>query len=826
MAEKIVSPGVFTRENDLSFLPQGISQIGAAVVGPTEKGPAFVPTLVTSQAEYEQIFGTPKDYYTGYTVQNYLRDAGSVTVVRVAGTDGHTTLAGGSDGTVAVVAQDGDGDNIIVAVLENTETATATVSTIDDTTVSAPIITLDGTNYTVSLTPSDKNSLDKVLGTTPASEKDMYANIFFDVSDATSNNFNPNNIAAVERLALDVQNFTDDSESAYKTAATPFVQSQIFNGTSRYNLFKVHTLSVGENENTRYKIQISNVKSSDGTNYGTFTLTIRDFNDTDKRKVILETYNNLNLDPTSPNFISRRIGDRYLTIDSVGKITENGDYSNKSKYIRIEVRPEGTYPITAIPFGFAAYTVPVAFTSATHANYFPVVKYTNASTNGTNSSGFEFGDTSAKSARNNKNYLKALPVNNDGVGLNVGFALDNALSANGVGLSANLTGDIIADENFVSGSSYVITTVGSTNWATVTGIAGYTAAVGNVITAVAAGAGSGAAREYIDTAKRNFCLAFQGGYAGVDPTVDILKGEQITATNTQGFNCSLSTTAGTKAYTKALNAVSNPDEFDINLLVTPGIVRSLHPFVTTKAIDLCEAREDVFYIADFVGADGSITDVVEQASLVDSNYTATYYPWVKTIDTITNKIVAVPPSTLLVGTYAQNDRLGAEWFAPAGLNRGGIQGAVQVMNRLTQSERDTLYEGKVNPIAAFPGQGISAFGQKTLQESSSALDRINVRRLLINLKKFVASTSRFLVFEQNTGQTRAKFLNTVNPYLESVQQRQGLYAFRVVMDETNNTPDVIDRNILQGSVFLQPAKTAEFIVIDFNILPTGATFSV
>ena len=180
----------------------------------------------------------------------------------------------------------------------------------------------------------------------------------------------------------------------------------------------------------------------------------------------------------------------------------------------------------------------------------------------------------------------------------------------------------------------------------------------------------------------------------------------------------------------------------------------------------------------------------------------------------------------MVGTYAQNDRLGAEWFAPAGLNRGGIAGAVQVVNRLTQSERDTLYEGKVNPIATFPGQGISAFGQKTLQDKASALDRINVRRLLINLKKFVASTSRFLVFEQNTAQTRSKFLNTVNPYLESVQQRQGLYAFRVVMDETNNTPDVIDRNILAGAIFLQPAKTAEFITIDFNILPTGATFNV
>ena len=150
---------------------------------------------------------------------------------------------------------------------------------------------------------------------------------------------------------------------------------------------------------------------------------------------------------------------------------------------------------------------------------------------------------------------------------------------------------------------------------------------------------------------------------------------------------------------------------------------------------------------------------------------------------------------------------------------------VSVLNRLTHAERDTLYESKVNPIAQFPGEGIVAFGQKTLQDKASALDRINVRRLLIKVKKFVASTSRYLVFEQNTAQTRGRFINTVQPYLEGVQQRQGLYAFRVVMDESNNTPDVIDRNILAGQIFLQPTKTAEFIVIDFNILPTGASFS-
>jgi hypothetical protein len=177
------------------------------------------------------------------------------------------------------------------------------------------------------------------------------------------------------------------------------------------------------------------------------------------------------------------------------------------------------------------------------------------------------------------------------------------------------------------------------------------------------------------------------------------------------------------------------------------------------------------------------------------------------------------------GIHASNDAVAAEWFAPAGLNRGGIVGAISVLNRLTHAERDELYEGKINPIAQFPGEGIVAFGQKTLQDKASALDRINVRRLMIKVKKYIASTSRYLVFEQNTSTTRGKFLNTVNPYLEGIQQRQGLYAFRVVMDESNNTPDVIDRNILAGQIFLQPTKTAEFIVLDFNILPTGASFT-
>jgi uncharacterized protein len=180
---------------------------------------------------------------------------------------------------------------------------------------------------------------------------------------------------------------------------------------------------------------------------------------------------------------------------------------------------------------------------------------------------------------------------------------------------------------------------------------------------------------------------------------------------------------------------------------------------------------------------------------------------------------------MIPGVYANNDRIAEAWFAPAGINRGGLGQVIQAERKLINSDRDTLYQGKVNPIATFPNTGVVVFGQKTLQKQASALDRINVRRLLIELKGYISQVADNLVFEQNTTATRNQFLAQVNPYLESVQQRQGLYAFRVVMDDSNNTPDVVDRNELRGAIYLQPTKTAEFIYLDFNILPTGVTFA-
>ena len=209
---------------------------------------------------------------------------------------------------------------------------------------------------------------------------------------------------------------------------------------------------------------------------------------------------------------------------------------------------------------------------------------------------------------------------------------------------------------------------------------------------------------------------------------------------------------------------------------------------------------------------------------IRDSYAAMYHPWVQIVSPALGKSVWVPPSIAVSGVYTFNDKVAHPWFAPVGLNRGVIDSAINVQRKLTRSIRDDLYSSNVNPIAQFPGQGVVVFGQKTLQSKPSALDRINVRRLLIRLKKFIASSSRFLVFEQNDSSTRARFLNIVNPFLESVQANSGLSAFKVVMDDSNNTPDVIDRNQLVGQIFIQPTRTAEFIVLDFTVMPTGAAF--
>ena len=277
-------------------------------------------------------------------------------------------------------------------------------------------------------------------------------------------------------------------------------------------------------------------------------------------------------------------------------------------------------------------------------------------------------------------------------------------------------------------------------------------------------------------------------------------------------------------YTNAIALLSNEDEYKYNVISIPGLLASTHATQTTALVNNTIKRGDSIAIIDLVGYNSQINAVINQASGFDSSYAAAYWPWLQTIDPNTGEAVWVPASTMIPGVYAFTDASSDPWFAPAGITRGALGQVIRAERKLTAGNRDDIYEANVNPIATFPGSGVTVFGQKTLQKRASALDRVNVRRLLIALKGFIGQVAEGLVFEQNTAATRNNFLSQVNPYLESVQQRQGLYAFKVVMDETNNTPDVVDRNELVGQIFLQPTRTAEFIVLDFNVLPTGAVF--
>jgi hypothetical protein len=800
MSERIVSPGVFTRENDMSFLTQGIGQIGAAVIGPFHKGPAFVPTVLRTQADFEAIFGVPDGtFYTGKTVRDYLSETGIVTIVRVGHTGGYVQnkpFGVAVDGTLigTFFASHLIGSDNAVSTPESPVVIDAQPSA-SEFSINIPLMDIE---ISASINPSKSNDISDVFGTSPKGSKKAYVYNYFEKTAEVYTKYLTENGGEVEVIDdLPNQEFNFD----VRFASTPWIQSQLISG-ERYDLFRFHTIGDGTVYNREYKIAIYNVRpagSVTSTNYAIFSVAVRRFSDTDKNQNVLEIYNNVTLDPASANYLPKVIGDRNLEIDANGKQTENGDYPNRSKYIRVEVKPEGSFPVTAAPFAHAAYLNPIYLGDTTGVEIPAVIFSTgsvvNTSTNTTKYAGIDLETPVVRV--NNHNYLAPIPVGAD-YGSNTAFSFDGTITT-------------LIDGNFETYNfGFEITGSNQT-----------------------------------DINKRQFTVAFQEGFDGVSPTKHFLKAGEAAIVNgtridewgeanSQGFDMSTSTAKGSVAYVKAINSISNADDFDINLVVTPGVVRKYHPYVFDKVVDMVEARADAFYIGEVVGItnvngkavmDG-ISEATEQASAIDSSYVGTYYPWVKVVDTTTNRLVSMPPSVLMPAVYAANDNVAAEWWAPAGLNRGGITGAISVLNKLTHSERDILYENKVNPIASFPGEGIVAFGQKTLQERSSALDRINVRRLLIKVKKFFASTSRYLIFEQNTAETRNVFLNTVTPYLEAIQQRQGLYSFRVVMDDTNNTPDVIDRNILVGQIYLQPTKTAEFIILDFNILPTGATFNV
>ena len=962
MAEQIISPGVFTRENDLSFLPQGIGAIGAAIVGPTEKGPAFVPTVVRSFAEFERRFGPlSAETYVPQTVREYLKNAGSVTVCRVLAGGGYT-YANGTNEVVVIAASGSVGNVMLGAIYPSKHTSKpdlsqTTFAPAEGTDISNNFsITLkgatggtgatNGTQLSASVNPASRNYLFKQLGNNPNNSKTaanaydgtpgytyvnfkslqtsiqnaatkevatitfptfagggIFTSSLQNISLAASGafylqtadekfhtlhftgsipsvpitgisgsltainlfsgtetiptigsasgaqlanltrdavnsiaGFTASSAASVVTITSDksgdllnisttfpsttasISTTTEGSDASgyfgissdssvilitqsanmvysgeigqtegYGYASTPFITSQFLdtNKTTK-ELFKFHTLDHGKHLCHEYKVSIANVKEPsdiDGVEqYSQFSVLIRRANDKDKNPVILEQYNNVTLDPDSPRYIARVIGDRYPQYnDTLDKVELLGNYPNISNLIRVEVASAVAEKATSpklSPKGFKVVRNTINTASFAVNFTVPSASYEGDQVIGGNYNskaflGFKFIDKEP----DNEAFLQPLPDNN----------------------TANVSGDFNV-ENY-SGH------VNSALW------------TGSLSASLDSTGATGPTANQL-----KFTIPFQGGDDGIAPYVVKQIGSNITANNLYGFNLSTTSAAGYVGYKKAIDILSNQDEYDINMLAMPGVIHSLHPLVTNAGIDMCEDRGDAFFVMDLNEVGASVNTAVSNVSGLDTNYAAVYYPWVKVLDSARNKPVLVPPSVIVPGAIAASDRIAAEWFAPAGLNRGVLGNVIEAKTRLNQAERDVLYDNKINPIATFPQTGVCIWGQKTLQERSTALDRINVRRLLIALKKFIASSSRYLVFEQNTQATRNRFLNIVNPYLESVQQRQGLFAFRVQMDEGNNTPDVIDRNQLVGAIFLQPAKTAEFIVLDFNVLPTGATF--
>ena len=821
MAERLVSPGVFTNEVDQSFLAGGVAQIGAAIVGPTVKGPALIPTPIRNYSEFVATFGSFTDEsYVPFVVEDYLRQGGGViTVTRLLYEDGYKL----TNGALAILAKSGSGASavqVVTHVLHPTQAVTynATTNLFDksvlldagsgsfaikvsgsfatDSTVPGFSAFTAGNGATVSssIVQTSNSYLSKVFGNSPKSldypvyvqyENQNASSLFANIAQVTT-----------ELAILSNYEFLED----FQTGTTPWITSQKIGSTVK-NLLRFHTLSHGDNVNYETKVAIRDIRPatevSDPNGYGTFTVEVRRVNttnipnsvyglitDTDSSPAI-ESFLNVNLDPTSPRYIARVIGDRYQNVTNDGDLVIYGDYPNQSRYIRVEVT-EGvsnkTNDKTLFPFGFRApaSTIPMASGSLNlRAAQYATSQVVSGQFSTNNLLGFNFNVAS------NMSYLGATPTSGSTTGSSVDFYL----------------GDVNQDAQ-----------VGFPTLAT--------AYSGSLETALTAGTFT----DNVSITTRKFVVPFQGGFDGARPNLPKYSGTNITAANTFGFNCSNSTATGTVAYNKAFSLLSNTDYYDMNLLITPGIITSLHSAVTNLAQNLVEARQDTFYVMDSNALTDNIATVVNQVTNIDSSYTATYWPWVRITNPSNNVPTWVPPSVVVPGALAFNDTVAQPWYAPAGLNRGGLTRVTDTYTRLSQANRDTLYDARVNPIANFPNEGVVIWGQKTLQARPSALDRVNVRRLLIAVKKFIASSTRYLVFEQNTDATRLRFLAIVNPYLESVQNRQGLFQFRVVMDSTNNTPDLIDQNILYGQLFLQPTRTAEFIVLDFNIQPTGASF--
>jgi hypothetical protein len=709
MAESIISPGVYTRENDNSYITPAPIAAGAAFVGPTVKGPNNQPLIVTSYSDYVRKFGETflsasnrqYEFLTSVAVKNYFQNGGQTAIVT-------RIVSGTYDGATNTAIQSG--------ILATTASLTISSASLAPYVTPTGSFSINGINIAVtgSTRPANTSTILYVSsGSTPSNTVNEIV-VAFNASSSNALYSSSLQYIVASVSGSNTGLFFNTTSSLIGTntlstilngyTSTVGTTTTTFSGATGTSVFQIKTLGKGVIYNNSTSNTDSGAQNSDGSlvsgsldnvrweianvnnALGTFSVIVRQGDDSTNNKNILETFN-VNLDPNSDNYIEKVIGNQEIKVGTDGSTSYNypsGEYPNASNYIRVST--------VSLP-----------------TNYY---------------------------------------LANDGVTVN--------RDANNFSYSASLP-------QAASGS-------------------------------------------------------FQGATGAVKAGAKFFGDVTNTSTDAQGLVAA--------NYAIALSLLANKDEYQFNIISAPGLIYKNSNFTSTvnSFISLAESRGDCIAVVDLVGYGEVVANVTGQAASLNSSYAATYWPWLQ-IKSATGRNEWTPAGTVIPGVYAFTDASSAPWFAPAGLVRGGIGGVIQAERKLTKGDRDTLYSAKVNPIATFPGSGISVFGQKTLQSKASALDRVNVRRLLIELKKFIGDQARNLVFEQNTIATRTKFLSIVNPYLESVVQRQGLYAFRVVMDDTNNTADVVDRNQLVGQILIQPAKTVEFVVLDFTIEPTGATFA-
>ena len=621
----------------------------------------------------------------------------------------------------------------------------------------------------------------------------------------------------------------------YQSPTSPWLVSEL-RGNKVYNLFKFTTIADGDAANTEVKISIANISF----NNGTFDVLVRDFYDTDNNPVVIEKFTNCSMNPNDNSFVAKKIG------------TLDGEYELNSKYIMLEINEDA--PIDALPCGFLGYNYREY---AGARSPFPIIKnkydypgevvynppfgIASGRDNATTSAGdnvrrtyLGISDTIGIDADFFGYKGKQLPLNvcDDTTGE------DWAFRTKGFHMDKNASGITIPNTFSTSGTS-----------AFFVGSAEFTADP------------TSEANPYYRLYARKFSLLVQGGFDGWDiyresrtnsdrfaiGKTGYLKGSCVSTKypSATGWGAFKQITVGDNtqdwantdyyAYLLGQRTFSNPEAVNINVFVTPGIDYVNNSNLVEDAIEMIEFnRADSLYITTtpdynmFVPSVGESTDLIYPQEAVDnldqigldSNYSATYYPWVLTRDSVNNTQIYLPPTAEVTRNLALTDNIAFPWFAAAGYTRG-IVNAVKARKKLTQEDRDTLYNGRINPIATFSDVGTVIWGNKTLQVKQSALDRINVRRLLLQARKLISAVSVRLLFEQNDDKVRQDFLNAVNPILDGIRRDRGLYDFRVSV--SSDAAD-LDRNQMTGKIYIKPTKSLEFIDITFYITPTGASF--